>query len=323
MGVETQKYIRKPLFVDAVRVTAANFDELAAWCQGEVLQDEIPGKGTTKKYIKVRVHNPKDTRQTKAFIGDWILYTDRGYKVYTNKAFRHAFDLVEEHANDDLHESSSEQAPEPNGEPVGDAAQDGALVTSTPVEQSPAMAQAVETIEAEGGTVEEATPQGIADVVNEQQPVAEEPVPYEETDDEFQTEQPKVLTEDEAREEMDLPPREETEGTPIAPPPTPAIIPPEPEARLQTETGDEGKIKHEPVESNKSLKEPFSQGGGGPVDLADDVEQDLSVKDQRSEIAAAGKRVLSEEEQRQMGAAEVRQLVSTGEVVLAQDLVQQ
>lgn len=94
MDVETVKYIRKPLFVDAVRVTANNFDKISVWCQGEVLLDEVPGKGITKKFIKVRVHNPKNVRQTKAFVGDWILYTERGYKVYTNKAFHASFDPV-------------------------------------------------------------------------------------------------------------------------------------------------------------------------------------------------------------------------------------
>src|SRR4051812_17353311 len=102
MAIETVRYIRKPLYVDAVRITATNFDEVAAWCQGEILQDEVPGKGTTKKYIKVRVHNPKNARQTKAFFGDWLLYTERGYKVYTNKAFHSAFDAVSEQTPVDL-----------------------------------------------------------------------------------------------------------------------------------------------------------------------------------------------------------------------------
>lgn len=95
MTIQSQRYLRKPLFVDAVRVTAANFEEIAAWCQGEVLRDDVPGQGPGKKYIKVRVHNPKNPRQTKAFVGDWLLYTERGYKVYTSKAFHAAFDVVE------------------------------------------------------------------------------------------------------------------------------------------------------------------------------------------------------------------------------------
>lgn len=96
MKVSTEKYVRKPLFVDAIRVTGKNFNDIAEWCQGEILSDEIPGQGTGKKYIKIRVHNPRDRRQMKAYVGDWVLYTDRGYKIYTNKAFDDAFDEVEE-----------------------------------------------------------------------------------------------------------------------------------------------------------------------------------------------------------------------------------
>lgn len=88
MSVTTTRYVRKPLFVDAVRITEVNFEEIAAWCQGEISQDEE----TNKKYIKIRVHNPKNPRQTKAFAGDWLLYTERGYKVYTSKAFHGSFD---------------------------------------------------------------------------------------------------------------------------------------------------------------------------------------------------------------------------------------
>lgn len=101
MAVITQKYVRKPLYVDAVQVTLENFTEVAAWCQGEVrdyndkvLTGEQAENQTIERYIHVRVHNPKNTRQTKAFIGDWLLYAERGYKVYTQKAFRGSFDLV-------------------------------------------------------------------------------------------------------------------------------------------------------------------------------------------------------------------------------------
>jgi|RhiMetStandDraft_4_1073278.scaffolds.fasta_scaffold84086_2 hypothetical protein len=95
MAVTTQRYIRKPLYVDAVRITAGNFEDIAAWCQGDIQQEDVPGKGMSKKFIRVRVQNPKNPRQTKAFVGDWILYTETGYKVYTVKAFHAAFDKVE------------------------------------------------------------------------------------------------------------------------------------------------------------------------------------------------------------------------------------
>ena len=113
MSVTTVKYIRKPLFVAAVRITGANFDEVADWCQGEVQQEEVSGKGSGKKFIRVRVHNPKNPRQTKGFVGDWLLYTERGYKVYTNKAFRASFDEATEEnsGNGKLVEGSEEVAP--------------------------------------------------------------------------------------------------------------------------------------------------------------------------------------------------------------------
>lgn len=98
----TQKFVRKPLYVDAVQVTEENFSEIARWCFGEISNiDESPVDKAepiqpSKQYIHVRVHNPKNPRQTKAFVGDWILYTERGYKVYTSKAFLANFDPVEE-----------------------------------------------------------------------------------------------------------------------------------------------------------------------------------------------------------------------------------
>lgn len=104
MGINsiTEKYVRKSLFVDAVQVTEENFADIARWCFGEICNiDETPVNSSedvnpSKQYIHVRVHNPKNPRQTKAFVGDWILYTERGYKVYTTKAFQANFDKVVE-----------------------------------------------------------------------------------------------------------------------------------------------------------------------------------------------------------------------------------
>ena len=99
--IVTKKYIRKPLIVDAVQVTTENFVSIALWCQGSICDNEDnevkaetinPGS----MHINVRVHQPKTPRQTKAFVGDWILYTDKGYKIYTPKAFHNAFNEAEE-----------------------------------------------------------------------------------------------------------------------------------------------------------------------------------------------------------------------------------
>lgn len=102
MTIQTTKYVRKALYVDAVQITAENFVALAEWCQGEIRTndgDELVRSGNgvnpSGHYIRVRVHNPKNIRQTKGFVGDWILYTERGYKVYTQKAFKASFEKAE------------------------------------------------------------------------------------------------------------------------------------------------------------------------------------------------------------------------------------
>jgi hypothetical protein len=128
--VKTRKYVRKPLYVDAVQVTAEEFTAIALWCQGEIRYndgEEVPeqqGIEPAKQHIHVRVHNPKSARQTKAFVGDWILYTERGYKVYTQKAFKASFDPVDEEPKP-VEMAQPAPQPEPDTpvdpEPVADA----------------------------------------------------------------------------------------------------------------------------------------------------------------------------------------------------------
>lgn len=151
MGIKTETYIRKPLYVEAVKVTEENFDEIRAWVSGKIEKDG------PKRFIRVFVKDPKVPRQSKAYVGDWILWTERGgHKVYTPKAFEAAFDRV--------NPPVVEMAPGVTIEAARTS------VTTLPPVESPEMIQARETIEAEGGTVEPATAKAIADVVNEQQP---------------------------------------------------------------------------------------------------------------------------------------------------------
>lgn len=117
MGVETKRYIRKALYVDAVRVTTVNMGEVAQWCDGEILLDGVSTTSTGKRYIAVRVTYPKNARQTKAFVGDWILYAEQGYKIYTNRAFRAAFDEAPEEIPATEEQTSSEY-PYPEGDTI-------------------------------------------------------------------------------------------------------------------------------------------------------------------------------------------------------------
>jgi hypothetical protein len=107
MTIVTTRYVRNPLYVDAVQITADNFAEVAHWCQGQirlnaggkVVENTWPEENSINPrdcHIRVRVHNPRVPRQTKGFVGDWLLYTEMGYKVYSQQAFEGSFSEVKE-----------------------------------------------------------------------------------------------------------------------------------------------------------------------------------------------------------------------------------
>jgi len=90
MTLEIERYQHTPLYVEAVRVTVENFDDVAEWCEGVICSEETEGKEPVD-FIKVATIRPIRTRQTQAFVGDWVLKTGMGLKVYTNKAFHKSF----------------------------------------------------------------------------------------------------------------------------------------------------------------------------------------------------------------------------------------
>ena len=100
--LNVEKYVRKPLYVDAVQITEENFSEVARWCMGEIRNigetpvDPSADPQPTKQYIRVRVHSPRSPKQTQATVGDWILYTPMGYKVYTERPFQQNFEKIED-----------------------------------------------------------------------------------------------------------------------------------------------------------------------------------------------------------------------------------
>lgn len=94
--IQTERYVRNPFYVDAVQITEENMEAVADWCRGQIRKDS-PEEGTGEaKYIHVRVYRPLDDRQTKGYVGDWILYAGTGYKVYTDKAFTSSFEKAQE-----------------------------------------------------------------------------------------------------------------------------------------------------------------------------------------------------------------------------------
>lgn len=88
--MKTHKFARKPFYVDAVRVSETNIEEVAAWCESEIKTDS-----DGKRYIHIPgVYRPAHEKQTQAYIGDWVLMTGTGFKIYVPKAFDRSFEKV-------------------------------------------------------------------------------------------------------------------------------------------------------------------------------------------------------------------------------------
>jgi hypothetical protein len=86
--LETYIYSRRPFKVEAVCVTVDNLAEVAAWCHGEAMLDG-------KEFVVVPVKRPMNKRQTMAMVGDWVLKSAEGFKVYTKARFERDFVLNE------------------------------------------------------------------------------------------------------------------------------------------------------------------------------------------------------------------------------------
>lgn len=89
--MEIRKFVRRSFTVRGEQVTAENINELAEWCGGTVL-----GIGTGNEHIKVDVKRPLNEKQTQAHVGDWVLSTKKGFKVYNDRAFHANFKTVDE-----------------------------------------------------------------------------------------------------------------------------------------------------------------------------------------------------------------------------------
>ncbi|QGJ88052.1 hypothetical protein SEA_AVAZAK_75 [Gordonia phage Avazak] len=97
--LKTQTFQRKPFQVEAVQITEENFEMVADWCGGSIVTVQEPSvkqllPGEPKRFIQVSVTRPLTKRQTEAYVGDWILFASKGYKVYANRPFLKNFEEI-------------------------------------------------------------------------------------------------------------------------------------------------------------------------------------------------------------------------------------
>ena len=93
--IKTTTFVRKPFPVQAVQVTTENMNEIAEWCNGEI-RNLGEHDGRWGPFVEVDVINPLRPRQAQAFVGDWVLQSEKGFKVYTRSAFEKCFDSAED-----------------------------------------------------------------------------------------------------------------------------------------------------------------------------------------------------------------------------------
>lgn len=88
---EPVRFVRRPFFVMAFLITKDNMDKVAEWCDGEILKSD----SGVHRFIKVtKVLNPQNERQTKAYIGDYVLKSGEHFKVYTTASFNRSFKTI-------------------------------------------------------------------------------------------------------------------------------------------------------------------------------------------------------------------------------------
>lgn len=86
--METVKCERIPFEVESVQVTEENMSEVAEWCNGEIVEAT---RQFPRPNIKVDVLHPAHERQRRAFVGDHVLRTEKGFKIYNDRAYHECF----------------------------------------------------------------------------------------------------------------------------------------------------------------------------------------------------------------------------------------
>jgi hypothetical protein len=85
----TSRWVRKNSNVEAVRLNRAEIHKIAFWCGGAIRATDAGGReGALYILLPFKSNYNKPNR---AFMGDWILKDDDGFKVYSHESFSGVF----------------------------------------------------------------------------------------------------------------------------------------------------------------------------------------------------------------------------------------
>ena len=87
-----KNYKSKPIFVEAVQIQENNMAEIATWVEGEVITLDAQEDKPAVSFVKTHVLRSKGYIRNKGYVGDWLVKSDLGVKIYTDSAFQRAFE---------------------------------------------------------------------------------------------------------------------------------------------------------------------------------------------------------------------------------------
>jgi hypothetical protein len=92
--LKTKTFVPRSFPIEGIEVKADNIEEVAKWCFGDVRSGSKKKEGPVEKYIKIRVYRLQDKSESRAFVGDTILYFASGFKVFTRAQFEKSYQPV-------------------------------------------------------------------------------------------------------------------------------------------------------------------------------------------------------------------------------------
>jgi hypothetical protein len=83
------RYVRKNANIEAARVNLAELSKIRDWCDGSILASDASENAGRSLFIEIKL--PRQLRakkRSRAYVGDWIVKDDEGFKVYSDDEFR-------------------------------------------------------------------------------------------------------------------------------------------------------------------------------------------------------------------------------------------
>ena len=87
-GLGIEIWERNSFEVEAVQVTSQNIGAVALWTEGEVCRQQTHNG---RWYVLVDTVEYNRLKQTKVFVGDWVIKVQNQFKHYRNDSLRLAY----------------------------------------------------------------------------------------------------------------------------------------------------------------------------------------------------------------------------------------